>query len=99
MARKCEKCLKKYDDTWGVCLFCGSKLKGEEERRHVYEGEPEKDALKKGELQALFLTLLIGICIIGIFFLIYLTGAGYFDRLQQSLYESGRFPNVRFVKP
>lgn len=39
IVKKCEKCLHDYDDTWGVCLFCGDKLKREEECRKVCELE------------------------------------------------------------
>lgn len=41
MGKQCEKCLKKYDETWGVCLLCGDKLKREEECRVVCAAEGE----------------------------------------------------------
>ncbi len=47
MGKECRKCVAKYDDTWGVCLFCGSELQREEEARHVCaleETTPEEES-------------------------------------------------------
>lgn len=38
MGKECRKCSKKYDDTYGVCLFCGEKL---EDRDNCCE-DPEQ---------------------------------------------------------
>ena len=90
MAKKCVKCSKEYDDTKNVCLFCGSKLE-------CCKDDEDKLIVSKFEFFAM--TIIIAIIIIGIFYIIYVAGARYWSDFQDSLYNRGRFPNIKLEKP
>lgn len=94
MAKQCPKCSKKYDDTLGTCLFCGSKLECKGKR-----GEKGDEELTVSKLEFLTMTIIIAIIIIGIFYLIYVAGAGYWSDFQDNMYNRGRFPNIKLEKP
>ena len=93
MTKKCVKCSKEYNDTCGVCLFCGSKLECCEDD----SGESNKTNLSS--LEFLAMTVIVAIIIVGIFFLIYFAGAKYWSDFQDSMYNRGRFPNIKLEKP
>ncbi|MFQ5953000.1 MAG: hypothetical protein ACE5JK_06320 [Candidatus Omnitrophota bacterium] len=94
--KKCETCLRKYDDTWGACLFCGEKLAKEEECKVPCEEEgtnPEEAATKLRVAPTILLLLLIIISALGV--------RWYFvhnDRLYQEMLErgyGGYYPDTR----
>lgn len=77
MGKKCEKCLRKYDDTWGTCLLCGDRLKREEECRSACaaEGaEPDETLEEKAFLKGLAYLLGITALVAGILSLMYFLG-------------------------
>lgn len=88
MGKKCEKCLQKYDDTWGTCLLCGDKLKREEECRSVCEAEgsePGEVLAEKSFLKGL--AYLLGMIIFagGIFYLIYFLGMDIWSKVIENI--------------
>ncbi len=92
MAKKCEKCLRKYDDTWGTCLLCGDKLKREEECRSVCaaEGsEPDEILREKAFLKGL--AYLFGIMVLagGVLLLVYFLGKDIWSGIIENVFAAG----------
>ncbi|MFQ5953399.1 MAG: hypothetical protein ACE5JK_08395 [Candidatus Omnitrophota bacterium] len=86
MAKMCEKCLKKYDDTQRVCLMCGSKLKREEECKIVCEEEgktSEEEALKSRYVRTLLFVLVITILILIILYFAFSRGMEFFYKVAE----------------
>jgi len=79
--RKCHKCSRTYDDTWGVCLLCGGRLgtteEGEPVRDETISGHESPDERKKLIIQ--FSVLLIAATLL-LIFILYLTYFGEMAR-------------------
>ena len=73
MAKKCEKCLKEYDDTWGACLLCGHDLKKEEECKPVHETEDNtlKGVMTKRQSTSTAFAMLVIILFVCVLFFIF----------------------------
>jgi len=73
VAKKCEKCLTKYDDSAGVCLLCGAKLKDEKECAPVcdIEGDSVEKAEAKKEVRRLLILILVAVLFISVIVFIF----------------------------
>ncbi len=101
MGKRCEKCLREYNNAWNKCLFCGTALKEDEELSGASKEEDrgvEDEGLTVPKLEFLITTIIIAVSILGIFYLIYVTGAKYWSNFQNDMYQRGRFPNVKLER-
>ena len=89
MGKMCEKCMKKYDDSQGVCLFCGTKLTPEEECKEVCEEEgttPEEVTLDKSDIRTLVFLLILIVIIVVVLFLVFVVGADFWKGAVQRIF-------------
>jgi uncharacterized membrane protein YvbJ len=94
MGKMCRKCLKKYGDAQGVCLFCGTELSPEEECRDICEEEgitPEEEALDKADIRTLIFVLVVIALIVAILFLVFSVGSDFWSGgVQKVLMQDGK---------
>ena len=87
MAKKCKKCEKKYDDTWGVCLLCGDELHHHEEEEPK---TPEEENLEdKLAVQSFFFIMFISIVILIILYLIFTRGVEIWNKVFEGMLLGG----------
>lgn len=94
MAKMCRKCLKKYDDTQGVCLFCGAELSPEDECRDICEKEgtaPEEETLNKADIRTLIFVLVVVALIVAVVFLVFSVGSDFWaGGVQKIMMQDGK---------
>ena len=89
MAKKCPKCSKKYDDSYEVCLFCGSKLKSEEECKDVCEAESTEAEEEKKDLltfEGILYKIALVIFIVGVLALVYYFGTKFWTGVLEKFF-------------
>ena len=89
MAKKCKKCVKTYDDTWKVCLFCGSKLKSDEECKDVCDTEgttPEEEKQSLLTLEGITYRVVLVVFIVGVLALVYYFGSKFWTGVLEKFF-------------
>ncbi len=89
MGKICEKCMKKYDDSQSVCLFCGEKLKPEEECKEICEKEgttPEEVKIERADIRTLSFLLVIIVVVVVVFFLVFVVGPDFWKGAVQRIF-------------
>ncbi|MBD3379327.1 MAG: hypothetical protein GF408_02575 [Candidatus Omnitrophica bacterium] len=80
MAKKCAKCAREFDDSRGVCLFCGSPLERREEceRTCAGEGNDRQEAVEeKKAIRGVGLVLII-VILVAVILVFSFTGGMHF---------------------
>jgi len=85
--KKCEDCLKSYDDTWGVCLFCGTKLEREEACRKVcaIEGKDPDKISSQTKSDEIWSALIVVAAVLSIIWAVVFAGSDIWNGLLERL--------------
>lgn len=91
MGMKCDKCMTQYDDTWGVCLFCGDELSRGEKCDEVcrLEGDTPENAGSRvfwSRVVLVFITMFLFVGII-VYFLMSAGGHVWSNIVERMLYK------------
>ena len=89
MAKKCKKCVKTYDDSWGVCLFCGDRLEADKECKDVCEAEgvsPEEEKEKLLTFEGVFFRIALVVFIVGLLSLVYYFGSRFWTSVLEKFF-------------
>lgn len=87
--KECRKCLKRYDDTWRVCLFCGSELERTEKCRDVcaVEGsDPLEEVNVKKGIRALVFVFFMIVFVLTVIYLAFSAGTDFWNEVAEKFF-------------
>jgi uncharacterized membrane protein YvbJ len=80
--KTCKKCVKDYDETWGVCLLCGTKLDREKACHDACEAEGKTaDEGASLGIEQVVVVVLVFIAVIALVFFFYRNGVDIWNDL------------------